>query len=888
MVIGKYRFLSQLSASSFSEVWLARPETGAPSAPLVVAKRLSAKLSPNASVAREYLSQAKFASQLDHPSIARVVDLCRSGDDTFVVREFVRGVNLANVIHLIGELGIQSVALKYAVLIVSSAAAALHHAFGAKDSFGLPLEVVHGAPNPTNIFVTMDGGVVLTDFGLTRALKFTKRGEVPVPKSRCLYFAPEQWRGLDPTHRSDIFALGTVLWELVTGRRLHDRADPKAIVNAACVEPAPAPSSVQRLASREIDQVALKALSKRPEDRYSGTDEMHRALEAYLAENARDASPDNLAGYVSALLPEAWKSWQRLRRAEAAGDEARVQEEIAFLFKGRRPAPEAGGQRSGMATFRETTAPVPPPAARPAAPTPPPAPIPSPVPETRPAQPVAKAAPARAAEPEVVGAPGGGRLLAEVDEPFDEARGGSLPLGPPAGEPAEQPVPATLVEPEPAPAAERFTTPGDDSEQTVRKPMPSAKGAGGAPVVSALIRWKGGIISECTTDGGRARLTVGSAPGCDIAVPEECVAGAPITLVEKTDRGWVLLVPPEWDSPGGGAAQTISEGRRCAVSRGDFSVELALAPPKRFIRQGVLRSLDGAFTTWLGVSAVLLAALMAFAILYIKAEAVTHESPVVKRHVKFLVSAVKTVEKKKEQPAAAKEEKIDKTPKVKEAAVAAHGSTVAVPKWVQPKKTTGKVGDLIASLAGPAPGAGKAFREALNLDAVRGNSSNSLMGVFGSFTVPGGLSGLGGLGGGGGGDIGTIGGETVTRGVGKVGGGGSGGKVRGSVSGVKALAKVVGSLDKEQVIRAINEHQHQIQACYERALIGSPGLSGKVTFEWTVDPGGRVSKAAEKSSTMGSPKVSECILGIIRKMRFPKPEGGSVVISFPFMFRSVQ
>jgi hypothetical protein len=108
------------------------------------------------------------------------------------------------------------------------------------------------------------------------------------------------------------------------------------------------------------------------------------------------------------------------------------------------------------------------------------------------------------------------------------------------------------------------------------------------------------------------------------------------------------------------------------------------------------------------------------------------------------------------------------------------------------------------------------------------------------------------------------------------------------VSSVKALAKVVGSLDKEQVIRTINEHQHQIQACYERALIGSPGLSGKVTFEWTVDPAGKVSKAFEKSSTMGSPKVSECILAIIRKMRFPKPEGGSVVISFPFMFRSVQ
>jgi hypothetical protein len=89
------------------------------------------------------------------------------------------------------------------------------------------------------------------------------------------------------------------------------------------------------------------------------------------------------------------------------------------------------------------------------------------------------------------------------------------------------------------------------------------------------------------------------------------------------------------------------------------------------------------------------------------------------------------------------------------------------------------------------------------------------------------------------------------------------------------------------VIKVINSKLGQIQGCYERALTKNPSLAGKVTFEWTVRTNGRVRNAREKTSTLGNPKVSQCILRIIRSMRFPRPRGGEVIIAYPFMFRSV-
>ncbi|MBI3179134.1 MAG: AgmX/PglI C-terminal domain-containing protein [Deltaproteobacteria bacterium] len=146
--------------------------------------------------------------------------------------------------------------------------------------------------------------------------------------------------------------------------------------------------------------------------------------------------------------------------------------------------------------------------------------------------------------------------------------------------------------------------------------------------------------------------------------------------------------------------------------------------------------------------------------------------------------------------------------------------------------------------------------------------------------------------GGGGGGLLTSGGAQLLRG----GGGGAGqlsGKGTRAVGGLvqkdpKAMRQVgEGQLDRDEIQKVINENIGQIQRCYERELIKSPGLSGKVQVEWIISTSGSVRLSRQTFSSMNSTAVSNCIMGAIRSWHFPKPRGGEVVVNYPFIFKSI-
>jgi hypothetical protein len=141
------------------------------------------------------------------------------------------------------------------------------------------------------------------------------------------------------------------------------------------------------------------------------------------------------------------------------------------------------------------------------------------------------------------------------------------------------------------------------------------------------------------------------------------------------------------------------------------------------------------------------------------------------------------------------------------------------------------------------------------------------------------------------GGVQTVGGNALKAGnpgLGRVKGrGGRGGKVRGRVSRVSSQARVQGNIDRADVLRVINERMGAITRCYERRLMSNPSLSGRLVFGWTITSAGRVSGVNVRSSTVADPAVASCISRIIGGMRFPQPRGGSVTISFPFLFRAV-
>ncbi len=138
----------------------------------------------------------------------------------------------------------------------------------------------------------------------------------------------------------------------------------------------------------------------------------------------------------------------------------------------------------------------------------------------------------------------------------------------------------------------------------------------------------------------------------------------------------------------------------------------------------------------------------------------------------------------------------------------------------------------------------------------------------------------------GGGDIATSGGAAATKGAGRLEARAGGGNVRGSVRAVQALARVEGTLDRGEVFAAINRAMPRIQRCYEQALTRNAGLSGRITFTWTVQPSGRAGDVRQSGSTFSDAQASNCMATVLRGIQFPRPAGGAVSITYPFIFQS--
>lgn len=176
-----------------------------------------------------------------------------------------------------------------------------------------------------------------------------------------------------------------------------------------------------------------------------------------------------------------------------------------------------------------------------------------------------------------------------------------------------------------------------------------------------------------------------------------------------------------------------------------------------------------------------------------------------------------------------------------------------------------------------------------NIDAVR-----SASGASSSFSIAGAIASLPGgevniARSGGGGSISTLSGDDVAgKGteVASVGTGKRSGTVRGKVTKMSSGAKIGGSLSQEDVLRVINSNINAIQACYERALMSNPTLSGRIAMDWTVSSSGTVKDVRVRSSTMGNPQVADCMSEKIKRWKFPRPKGGEAQITFPFLFRS--
>ncbi len=266
-----------------AEVFVARATGSVPGfARSVVVKRLLPQLKSDADAVGMFLDEARLGARLQHPHIVGVVDLGEADDEAFMVLEYVDGVDVGVLLNRARQRGI-ALPLEHGVYIAMCAALGLDHAHRAVDpETKQPLGVVHRDVSPSNILVSRSGDVKVADFGVARSTMQSVRTGTGAIKGKIAYMAPEQLTGDVLDARSDVYALGIVLWELLAQSRLYDGKNEAQIIQAVQRGVTAAPSTKNAAVPKVLDQLVLRCLAFDPAKRPQSAAEVAQGLETFL------------------------------------------------------------------------------------------------------------------------------------------------------------------------------------------------------------------------------------------------------------------------------------------------------------------------------------------------------------------------------------------------------------------------------------------------------------------------------------------------------------------------------------------------------------------------------------------------------------------------------
>jgi serine/threonine protein kinase len=327
VTLGRYQLLSRLAVGGMAEVYLARQGELSGFKTLVVVKKVLPHLAVKPDFIAMFLDEARIASMLDHPNIVRITEVGRVGDEYYLAMELVQGKPLAAMLQH-GEKAKTPIPHALAALLVSNAAAGLHHAHQLTDAAGNSLYLVHRDVSPQNIMVSFEGSVKVIDFGIARALGRLGDTNSGSLKGKLGYMAPEQARGEPVDARADIFSLGVVLWECVAGRRLFLRENELATLRAVVYEPIPRISKYTKV-DPVLETIVEHALERDVEERFQTAEEMRVALERWIfAEGG--TSVHDLAALMKSWFASDHQQWQRAARLALDLQESDPPMDVAF------------------------------------------------------------------------------------------------------------------------------------------------------------------------------------------------------------------------------------------------------------------------------------------------------------------------------------------------------------------------------------------------------------------------------------------------------------------------------------------------------------------------------------------------------------------------------
>jgi len=351
--LGNYRLLAKLGAGGQADVYLALSQGPMNLKRLVVLKRLRSAFEYHEEYITMFLDEARLAARLAHPNVVHTYEVGRDGDAYFIAMEYLDGQSIDSVMRHHGASKLFTPRMW--ATIAAEALSGLHYAHELTDYDGTPLGIVHRDVSPHNVFLTYDGEVKLVDFGIAKASLNTIKTETGVIKGKVTYMSPEQARGIDTDRRSDLFAMGVILWEAVTGRRLFV-GDPLQVLHRLLNDPIPAPSTIRPEVAPELEAIIVRALAKAPEDRFQDAEEMRKALDVYINGSGERLETADLGCAVTSLFGDLRASVKRQITAQMANAGAGSPSEILALTASNRNEPTL--QELSAVQVSPTAAPV--------------------------------------------------------------------------------------------------------------------------------------------------------------------------------------------------------------------------------------------------------------------------------------------------------------------------------------------------------------------------------------------------------------------------------------------------------------------------------------------------------------------------------------------------
>lgn len=306
--LGKYRLEQKIAVGGMAEIWLSRQEGPAGFSKRLVVKRILPNLANDAKFVEMFLDEARVAALLEHPNIVRISDLGQVDGSYFIAMEFIDGPDLDYLIARASQLKHQ-VPSVVAARIVADALNGLDYAHHFADEDGQSLGLVHRDISPHNILISGTGVAKVCDFGVAKVANSRHQTQAGAVKGKFAYMSPEQIAAKALDGRSDVFAMGIVLYELTTNQRpFGDQGELMAVTAILTQQPTDPRQFVKNFPS-ELEQIILKALSKNREDRYRSAHHMQEELERFLQASGQVVTPRDVAVYIQDLFSQRPSFW---------------------------------------------------------------------------------------------------------------------------------------------------------------------------------------------------------------------------------------------------------------------------------------------------------------------------------------------------------------------------------------------------------------------------------------------------------------------------------------------------------------------------------------------------------------------------------------------------